>query len=236
MKAAEETPMGSKRLAFRPLPRRFYSRGAEQVARELLGCLLIRRVGKEVLAGRIVETEAYVGEEDQACHARHGMTARNAVMYGEPGHAYVYFIYGVHDMLNVVCQARGRPEAVLLRALEPVQGLNHMRRMRGVQAATALASGPGKLCQAMGVTRRENGIDLCGDALWIVAGRLAAGESVRRSPRIGVHYAGRDALRLRRYYVDGNPHVSSSSAARERRRKLQSRKTPAAKARRRASS
>jgi len=231
-----EASMGGPRLHPRPLPRRFYARSAEQVARELLGCLLVRRLGDEVLTGRIVETEAYVGEEDQACHARHGKTLRNGVMYGEPGHAYVYFVYGVHDMLNVVCQPAGRPEAVLLRALEPVRGLDRMRQLRGVQALTSLTSGPGKLCRALGVTRRENGVDLCGDTLWIGAGGLVRGERIRRSARIGVAYAGRDASRLRRYYVDGNPHVSPSPGPRERRRSIQTRKTQAARPKRRASS
>jgi DNA-3-methyladenine glycosylase len=217
----------------RALPRSFYARDAEQVARELLGCVLYRRLADATLAGRIVETEAYVGEEDQACHARHGKTQRNAVMYGAPGHAYVYFIYGVHDMLNVVCQRAGRPEAVLLRALHPVQGLERMRRRRGVTALTALASGPGKLCQALGIDRSHNGIDLCGGALWIAAADLLPGESVQRSPRIGVAYAGRDASRLRRYFVAGNPHVSRSRGT--RRRKVQKRKTQAARARRIAS-
>jgi DNA-3-methyladenine glycosylase len=228
--------MKQRRLLLRPLPRPFYARSAERVARDLLGCLLVRRLDDDLLVGRIVESEAYVGEEDKACHARHGKTARNAVMYGEPGHAYVYFVYGVHDMLNVVCQPRGRPEAVLLRALEPLQGLERMRRLRGVQALTALASGPGKLCRALKVTRRENGTDLCGDTLWIAAGGLAANEKVRRSARIGVDYAGPDAKRLRRYYVDGNSHVSRLPGVPWRRRDVQKRKTQAARAKRTASS
>jgi len=224
--------MQFRRLPRRRLSRSFYGRGAPEVARELLGCILVRRFENQLLAGRIVETEAYVGEEDQACHARHGKTARNAVMYGAPGHAYVYFVYGVHDMLNVVCQPKGRPEAVLLRALEPVLGLETMHRLRGVSAPTALASGPGKLCRAMGITRQQNGMDLCGDELWIVAGHLGAGEGIATSARIGVHYAGRDASRPWRYSIEGNSHVSRSSAGGVRRREVQKRKTPAAKAKR----
>jgi len=219
-----------------PLPRAFYARSALCVARELLGCILCRRVEGSILAGRIVETEAYVGAEDQACHARHGRTARNEVMFGPPGYAYVYFVYGVHDMLNVVCQPPGRPEAVLLRALEPVRGIEPMRERRGVQRLTALMSGPGKLCQALSVTRRQNGADLCGPDLWIAGGTLAPGERIGQSARIGVDYAGEDAVRPWRFYVEGNPHVSRPAPGRgPRRRKLQTQKTRAAQPRSRAS-
>ena len=192
----------------RPLPRSFYARSAERVARDLLGCVVCRRLDGELLAGRIVETEAYVGEEDRACHASRGRTARNAVMFGAPGHAYVYFIYGMYDMLNVVCQPPGRPEAVLLRALEPLHGIATMHRLRGVQRPIQLASGPGKLCRALGLSRRENGADLLGSALWIAAGGLHDGERIATGPRIGVDYAGPDALRPLRFYILGNPCVS----------------------------
>lgn len=215
-----------------PLPRRFYARSALHVARELLGCVVWRRLDGDLLAGRIVETEAYVGAEDRACHARHGRTARNAVMFGPPGYAYVYFVYGVHDMLNVVCQAAGRPEAVLLRALEPVHGLARMQARRGVRRPTALMSGPGKLCQALAITRHQNGADLRGPDVWLVRGALAPGERVRRGARIGVGYAGAHALRPWRFYLDGNPHVSRAPA---RRRHVHSEKTTAAAPRRSAS-
>ncbi len=191
-----------------PLPEAFYARGALRVARDLLGCVLVRRLGGQILAGRIVETEAYVGPEDQACHARMGRTRRNAVMFGPPGHAYVYFIYGVHDMLNIVCAPAGRPEAVLLRALEPIEGIARMQRLRGVERPTALANGPGKLCRAFAITRRHNGADLRGPALWVARGKLELGERVARSARIGVEYAGKDAARAWRFYVVDNPHVS----------------------------
>ena len=201
-----------------PLPQAFYARGALRAARELLGCVLVRRLGRQILAGRIVETEAYVGTEDQACHARMGRTRRNAVMFGPPGHAYVYFIYGVHDMLNIVCAPEGRPEAVLLRALEPVEGIAHMQRLRGLERQTALANGPGKLCRALAITRRHNGLDLRGPALWVTHGRLAPHERVARSARIGVEYAGKDAARAWRFYVVGNPNVSRARPARPLRR------------------
>ncbi len=211
-----------------PLPRAFFDRGAARVARGLVGSILYRGLGRQVLAGRIVETEAYVGEKDRACHAWRGPTRRNAVMYGPPGHAYVYFIYGMYDMLNVVCQPRGRPEAVLLRAVEPLQGIALMRRHRDVQRLTALASGPGKLCRAFGITRRHDGADLRGAALWIGPGVLRPNERIARSPRIGVDYAGADAARLLRFYLLGNPHVSRPGPG--WRRQVHSKKAKAAAA------
>jgi len=191
-----------------PLPRSFYERGAEAMAETLLGCFLVRRHRGDILAGRIVETEAYVGVDDRACHAHSGRTARNAVMWGPPGHAYVYMIYGMYDLLNVVCQPDGIPEAVLLRALEPVRGLDAMRRRRDVRRDLDLANGPGKLCRAVAVTRAQDGVDLCGRELWLAPGTLRPGESVVHSTRIGVAYAGPDALRPLRFHLDGNPWVS----------------------------
>jgi DNA-3-methyladenine glycosylase len=201
-----------------PLPESFYARGALRVARDLLGCVLVRRLGRQLLTGRIVETEAYVGMEDQACHARMGRTRRNAVMFGPPGHAYVYFIYGVHDMLNIVCAPAGRPEAVLVRAIEPVEGIAQMRKLRGLVRPTALASGPGKLCRAFAITRRHNGADLRVPPLWVTHGTLQRGERVARSARIGVEYAGKDADRAWRFYVVGNPNVSRARPVRPLRR------------------
>ena len=208
------------------LPRTFYARPAEVVAQELLGCLLVHRLqgreGGEIVAGRIVEAEAYVGQEDRACHAHAGKTARNAVMYGPPGHAYVYFIYGMYDMMNVVCQPAGRPEAVLLRALEPVLGTQAMyRRRRAARRDHDLTNGPGKLCRALGITRTLNGADLCGTDLWIappagdgdsraVVPRLP-NSSIARGPRIGIDYAGPDAARPLRFWIVGNPYVSRAT-------------------------
>jgi len=204
-----------------PLPRRFYARTALDVARELLGCVIVRRLpgpeGPPLLAGRIVETEAYVGESDRACHARAGKTARNAVMYGPPGHAYVYFIYGVYDMMNVVCNVAGVPEAVLLRAFEPVHERAALRARRAVRRDEDVASGPGKLCRALGITRALNGADLCAPPLWIAPGAPRPGERIRRGPRIGVDYAGPDAKRPWRFYLDPNPHVSRTAGRTARR-------------------
>jgi len=204
------------------LARQFYRRPAVEVAVGLLGCWLVRRHsgrnGGVFLAGRIVETEAYAGESDRACHASVGRTARNAVMYGPPGHAYVYFIYGMYDMMNVVCQPPGTPEAVLVRALEPGCGAEAMLERRGVERLGDVASGPGKLCRALGITRTLNGVDLRGDELWITRDELGPEERVACGPRIGVDYAGRDACLPYRFWTAGHPLVSRPEVGRRQRR------------------
>jgi DNA-3-methyladenine glycosylase len=134
------------------LDRKFYERDTRQVARALLGKKLVRKIGRGELSGMIVETEAYCGQADSACHAHRGKTLRNAVMFGKPGHAYVYFTYGMHFMLNLVTEEEGNPCAVLVRAIEPLTGKKEMefrRKMAGVQ----LANGPAKLCQALGIDK-----------------------------------------------------------------------------------
>jgi DNA-3-methyladenine glycosylase len=201
------------------LSRAFYRRPAPEVARALLGCLLVHERGGERLVLRLVETEAYLGAPDRASHAWGGRrTARNESLYLPGGHAYVYFIYGMYDMLNVVTRPAGCPEAVLLRALEPLEGIEAMRALRhSARRNRDLASGPGKLCRALGITRRLNGTDLLGPELWIEPGGLRRGEHIGRGPRIGVDYAGRDALRPLRFYIEGNPHVSRSLTSRRAR-------------------
>ena len=182
-----------------PLPHSFYERPARVVARALLGKLLVH--GER--AGRIVETEAYVGAHDLACHAARGKTARTQILWGPPGRAYVYFIYGMHWCANVVTQAEGTASAVLLRALEPV---------KNVEGRT---NGPALLCKAMGLDGRHHGHDLLSDDLFIRRpgrGNAATGRdpiSIVRRPRIGVDYAGRHwARRLLRFYIRANPFVS----------------------------
>ena len=193
----------------RPLPRSFYIRDTLIVARELLGCFLVRRAADgEGLRGRIVEVEAYVGEEDQACHARAGRTPRTEVLYGPPGLAYVYLTYGMHHLLNAVTEPEGRPAAVLIRAAEPLAGLEHMARARGLGTNGAaephrLASGPAKLCQAFGLDLRHNRSDLRGPALAIVPGEPIPDARVGTSPRIGCETAAWpwDAMPWRLYDV-----------------------------------
>ncbi len=167
------------------LPREFYARPTLTVARELLGARLVRRLDGIRLSGLITETEAYIGEEDLGCHARSGKTRRNAVMYGPPGHAYVYFTYGMHWCLNVVTEAVGFPAAVLIRAILPLEGLEILeQRRRGRDL-----NGPAKLTQALGVDGTLNGADLCTPAsgLWIETGQAVPDADVRTTPRIGLN-------------------------------------------------
>ena len=169
-----------------PLPREFFDRDTLAVARALIGQVLVRRTRAGLLTGRIVETEAYIGEDDPACHASHGRTPRTRVMYGPPGHSYVYFTYGMYFMLNVVSEREGFPAAVLIRAVEPVLGVSGMRRRRKVSADSGLTNGPGKLCIAFGIDLTLNGLDLTDprSPLQIAAGDTAS--PVEWSPRIGI--------------------------------------------------
>lgn len=167
------------------LPRDFYNRPTLRVARELLGARLVRILDGIRLAGLITETEAYIGEEDLGCHARAGRTPRTQVMYGPPGHAYVYFTYGNHWMLNAVTEREGFPAAALIRAIQPVEGAEVMSARRGGRDTF----GPGKLCQAMGIAQGENAVDLTvtGTGLWIEAGVPVPEESVTNGPRVGLY-------------------------------------------------
>jgi DNA-3-methyladenine glycosylase len=192
------------------LGRDFFSRDTLTVARELLGQRLVRVLGDRRLSGRIVEVEAYVGEGDQACHARCGRTARNAAMYGPPGHAYVYLIYGMHNCLNVVTGREGFPAAVLVRALEPVEGIAVMREKRGGRGGSELTSGPARLCQALEIDRRFDGVDLCevDSVLFVERDTGVPGEQVVKGPRIGVR-GDEEALSAPwRFCVRGNRFVS----------------------------
>jgi DNA-3-methyladenine glycosylase len=178
-----------------------------EVARDCIGQLLISRIdGKDVI-GRIVETEAYRGPEDRAAHSHGGKrTRRTEVMFGEAGHAYVFLLYGIHCAFNVVTGHEGQPHAVLIRALEPVRGLEHMiERRKNLLPSLKPSDGPGKLCRAMGISLRHNGHDLtCGD-LYLARGTTL---KIQRSTRIGIDYAGAWALKRWRFFAAGNPHVS----------------------------
>jgi DNA-3-methyladenine glycosylase len=194
------------------LPAAFYAQPTLRVARALLGKVLVHRRRGAVTAGRIVEVEAYRGPEDRAAHTAGGRrTPRNEVMWGPGGHLYVYFTYGMHYCCNVVTRTAGCPEAVLLRALEPVAGIPLMRRRRAGGAAhtvDALARGPGNVCRAMGIDRRLNGADLTtGPIVFLDAPRVRTADVVT-STRIGVAYAGPDALLPWRFSVRGSRAVS----------------------------
>lgn len=167
------------------LSRGFYNRPTLTVARELIGSRLVRILDGQKLVGLITETEAYISQKDLACHAKAGITPRTKVMFGEPGHAYVYFTYGNHWMLNMVTEREGFPGAVLIRAIQPIEGIKIMlERRRGRDTF-----GPGKLCQAMGITKSENGIDLTkrNGILWIEAGLNVPNSLVTKGPRVGLN-------------------------------------------------
>lgn len=195
----------------RALGRRFYLQPTLRVARALLGKVLVHATPDGVAAGRIVEVEAYRGPGDRAAHSFGGhRSARNEVMYGPAGHAYVYFIYGMHHCVNVVTQPAGRPEAVLLRALEPVAGEALMRARRGLPDAPAwrLCRGPGALCRALGIGRAENGADLVRGRLCILDAPRVRVRAVACTPRIGVDYAGDHAARAWRFLLRDSRAVS----------------------------
>ena len=188
-----------------PLPRRFYLRPARAVARDLLGCIVVSRRGRALTAGRIVETEAYLGPEDAASHAAFRPGSR-ALFYGDGGYAYVYLNYGIHYCLNAITGAAGQPGCVLIRALEPVAGLPTMARRRGVGAdSSRLASGPGNLTRALGITARENGADLTRGLFTIEPPDRPRDFRIAAGPRVGITRA--IALRLR-FWIHDNPFVS----------------------------
>jgi len=190
------------------LPRSFYSRSALDVATDLIGKVLVRRLDRLNLTGKIMETEAYVGPHDLACHASKGHTPRTSVMFGPPGYAYVYMIYGFYFCLNVVTEPAGYPAAVLIRAVEPLENVDLMRKLRNnPERETNIASGPGKLCMAMSIDKQLNGADLLGTTIWIEDRNLDPGP-IRTSPRVGVDYAGEYKDKPWRFFVDGSPHVS----------------------------
>lgn len=202
--------------SMRPLSRRFFNRDSREVARDLLGKILIRRQGEHILAGRVVETEAYMGLADPAAHSAAGETARNAVLFGLPGHAYVYLIYGFHYCLNVSCMPKGAAGCVLFRSLEPIAGLHEMSRYRHIELSPeprltqlrSLTSGPGRLAQALAISRtRDNGKDMTNPELsdlWMADD----GWTPRRivvTPRVGITKAKDELLR---YVISENPFAS----------------------------
>ena len=196
--SGEVAPSGTR------LGREFYARPAVDVARALLGQTLVHDDAGVRRAGRIVETEAYVSAADRACHAAKGRTARTEVMFGEAGHAYVYLIYGMHECFNVVTDVEGHPAAVLVRALEPLEG------------CLGKTDGPGKLTRALGITRASNRADLVDGALRVEAGAPIDPREIARGPRVGVGYAGGWARRLLRFWLRGRAWVSAPATTRGR--------------------
>jgi DNA-3-methyladenine glycosylase len=191
----------------RALPRSFYERPTLEVAEDLIGKVLVHRTPEGVTSGMIVETEAYIGEDDPACHAACGPTRRNALLYGPPGIAYVYLNYGIHYLVNAVTESKGRPAAVLIRALQPLENVGLMTKRRGlscVDEVERICRGPGNLTRALGITLAENGLDLTRGPLRIEDRGLAAGR-VSWGPRIGIRVA---VKRPWRCSVVGNRAVS----------------------------
>jgi DNA-3-methyladenine glycosylase len=178
------------------------------LAKALLGQVLVRRLNGKTQSGRIVEVEAYLGVPDRAAHSFGGRrTKRNESMWGDSGHAYVYFTYGMHWCLNVVADREGVPTACLIRALEPLEGIEEMRKRRGREPETELCSGPAKLTEALSIDRNLDGVDLVTSAdLFIRRGRRVGG--IGRAPRVGVAYAREWAEKPLRFFLRGNPHVS----------------------------
>ncbi|PYQ73806.1 MAG: DNA-3-methyladenine glycosylase [Acidobacteria bacterium] len=199
------------------LPRSFYDRPTLDVARDLIGKVLVHNRRGVVTSGVIVELEAYIGESDPACHAAPGPTRRNEPLYGHPGYSYVYLNYGIHSLVNVVTESHGRPAAILIRALDPLDGIEVMRRRRGGTmkgrrtrgdrnplARHELCRGPGNLTMAMGITLAENRLDLLGDRLYIEDRAIPAG-ALAWGPRIGIRVGTQHPWRA---WVEGHPAVS----------------------------
>ena len=174
----------------KPLPSSFYSRNTILVAQELLGKILVREMGGEEISGRIIETEAYTGPGDPASHAFRGPTPRSRIMFGPPGRAYVYFCYGVHHLLNVVTEKEGTAGAILIRGLEPLEGIDRMMKNRGGKRGKGLMDGPGKLTEALEITLALNGWNLTrGKELYIIKGETHPGEQIIAAPRVGIRNA-----------------------------------------------
>lgn len=193
----------------RVLPRAFYARATAEVARELLGKILVH--GQT--AGRIVETEAYLGQNDRAAHAWHGLTPRTRVLFGPPGHAYVYLIYGMHECLNLVAEQDGTPGCVLIRALEPLAGIAHMRKRRpAARTIGGLTDGPGKLTAALGITRSLYGADVTRGPLTVRELRHEPSIEIEITPRIGIRHC---ADWLLRFAIAGNQRFPDTTAAQE---------------------
>ncbi len=188
----------------RKLKRNFYEKRTLKVAKELLGKYLVVKKGKRLLSGKIVETEAYIGKNDPASHAYRGVTPRTKLMFGKPGYAYIYFTYGMYYCLNFVTEREGFPAAVLIRAVEPKEGIDLFIKRRNTKKLENLTNGPGKVCLAFGLGKRLNGVDLCSDIIW-VEDRGEKPERIVSASRIGIK-EGED--KKWRFYISKNEFVS----------------------------
>ena len=184
----------------------FYSRDALTVARELIGKVIVSVTPDGVCSGRIVETEAYMGSQDKAAHSCHGRTPRTEVLFDDGGRAYVYLIYGMYCCLNLSTNVKDVPECVLIRALEPLEGVELMMVRRKTDKKVNLCSGPGKLCAALGIGRADNGNDLCGDRLYLLDDGFTP--VIKSSKRVNIDYAEEAADYEWRFYIDGNKYIS----------------------------
>lgn len=191
------------------LPRSYYEQDSLTLAKDLLGKYLVHATGDGTTIGKIIETEAYRGPLDPAAHSHSGKpTARTQIMFGPGGYAYVYLIYGMYYCVNVVAGAVGFPEVVLLRALEPMEGIDLMHKRRKTDKLRNLCSGPGKLCAAMGIDKRHYGADLCGDELYLLTGEKVAKTKISTTPRINIGYAGEAANYPWRFILKDNRFLS----------------------------
>ena len=190
------------------LPQSFYQRSnVVQVAKDLIGKILVTSVNEMLTSGIIVETEAYSYKE-RGCHAYKGQTERNKVMFEKGGISYVYLCYGMHHLFNVVTNQTGKADAVLIRALEPLRGMDAMMERMKVNSIKRITSGPGKLTKALGITKRWNGVDLMGNQVWIEEGEKVTSSTIKADARIGIDYAGEDALLPWRFSIKDNKWVS----------------------------
>ncbi len=191
------------------LPREFYERDTLNVAKDLLGKYLVHDSAEGTVKGIIVEVEAYIGPNDAAAHTYKGLRSnRTEVAFGPGGFAYVYLIYGMHNCFNIVTNKAEKPEVVLIRALEPVEGISIMIKRRGTDKLKNLCSGPGKLCSAMGITRADNGVNLCKDSLYLLDSPRIPEDQIQATPRINIDYAAEAKDYLWRFIIKGNKFVS----------------------------
>ena len=190
------------------LSREFYQRSAIEVAKDVLGCNLVHESKEGITVGRIVEVEAYLGNEDPAAHSYNNRSSRTEIQYGEGGYAYIYLIYGMHYCMNIVTNSIDLPEVVLLRALEPIEGIGLMKLRRKTDKLANLCSGPGKLCAAMGINKTHYGMDLCGEQLYLKTPEANDSFETVSSKRINIDYAGEAKEYLWRYTIKDNKYMS----------------------------